>query len=169
MHVEKYFDELYEYVDLWAAGYVKAFMPEIDNKSFFKMKESFTESIMNRINVINDLREVMELEPFSKDDAYDYYINNMPEFDDENSIIDLSEFDKRTEDLKAKIETYKAKENHNAKDYLVVMGAPEEYFSLHDVLQKRIDITNRLLQKGGYPEMDSRKTENLIYNLLTVA
>jgi hypothetical protein len=163
---EKYFDEKFEYIDLWAAGYVKAHLPHLKTDDSLKVKTLVIESLINRIDVINDLRSAIGLIAMSINETYDYYINNIIGFNDLTNEIEFSIYNDRTH----KIEAY-AKSLRNpagAEAYLLVIGAPDIYIQNHHVLQERVDIVNRMLKDGGYATMSPQKTEELLLRILVI-
>ena len=155
---ERIFDDLYEYVDLWAGGYIRAYLPDAEESVFQAAKYRLTDSILKRIEVINELRKSIGLNKFSVDDAYDYYINNMPEYNEQGDTIDLTSYDEATLELEQKKDLFKAYETPTAKAFLIVMGAPDYFINNSDIVQERIDHINRLLKEGGYAEMTPKKT-----------
>ncbi len=165
---EKVFDDLYEYVDLWSGGYVKAHLNGVDTETFMRVKHRLVESIMDRIGVVNRLRKAMNLGEMTIDEAYDYYINNMPEFDDKTNSVDLRNYDADTSKLALHEDNFARKDKPCVKSMLTVMGAPEVYIENSHIIQERIDHINRLLHEGGYPNMDARKTEEMLVKLLIV-
>lgn len=163
---EKYFDEVFEYVDLWASGYLKAHLPNLEKERSLKLKNDVTSALISRIDAINLLRHNMGLQSMNINETYDYYINNLIDFNEARSEIDFKSYDERTN----KIETYaKALRNPaSAEAYLLVIGAPDIYIQNHHVVQERIDIVNRMLKEGGYPVLTPQKTEELLLRILVV-
>ncbi len=163
---EKVFNDLYEYVDLWAGGYVKAHLNGIDVETFMRVKHRLVESVIDRIGVVNRLRKAIGLKEMSIDESYDYYINNMPDFDDISYSIDLRKYDAETSKLAVNEENFTRKDKPCVKSMLLIMGAPEVYIENSFIIQERVDHINRLLNEGGYPVMDAKKTEEVVIQLL---
>ncbi len=165
---EKVFDDLYEYADLWAGGYIKAHINDIDIESFTRLKFRFVESIMDRVGVVNRLRKAINLSEMTIDEAYDYYINNMPDFDEKTRTIDLRTYDLATSKLADNEHSFAKNDKPSVRSMLTVMGAPDVYLENSHIIQERIDHINRLLGEGGYPPMDAPKTEEMLVKLLIV-
>ncbi|HCR85593.1 MAG TPA: hypothetical protein DIV86_02835 [Alphaproteobacteria bacterium] len=163
---EKYFDEIFEYVDLWSAGYVKAHLPNLKTEERLKLKNKVITSLVARIDSINLLRASIGLKPMNVNETYDYYINNILEFNDALGEIDFYGYDEYT----AKIDAYtKSLRNPaSAEAYLLVIGAPDIYIQNHHVEIGRVDIVNRMLKDGGYPLLTPQKTEELLLRILVV-
>jgi hypothetical protein len=164
---EKYFDQSYEYVDLWASGFVKAHAPNSDGEVFTRQKQRVVEALMERFDVINKLRHAIGLEEMSVEDTYDYYVNNMPEYDEKKNVIDLYNYDLRTRELSEKEESFSR--SANAQAYLLVMGAPDVFIDNSQVVQERLDHINRLLLEGGYKKISPQKTEEILEKLLVTS
>ncbi len=161
---DRYFDDLYEYVDLWACGYVKAYTPNSQGEIFLRQKNRFVEAMLDRFEVINKLRKAIGLEEMSAEDCYDYYVNNMPDYDEKRAVIDLYNYDLITKELADKEDAFN--KNPNAQAYLLVMGAPDVFIENSDVMQTRLDHINRLLVEGGYNKITPQKTEEILTKLI---
>jgi hypothetical protein len=161
---EKYFDEVYEYVDLWASGFIKAYAPNTEGEIFLRQKARLVEALISRFDVINRLRKVIGLDAMSVEDTYDYYVNNLPEYHEKKKVIDLYNYDLRTRELAEKEEMFQL--NPNASAYLHVMGAPDEFIENSHIVQERLDHINRLLVEGGYSKISPHKTEEVLTKLL---
>jgi hypothetical protein len=161
--IEKYFEELYEYVELWASGYVKAYSPEAQGEFFTRIKNRLIEALIDRFDVINRLRVAIGLDVMSVDDVYNYYINNMPDYDENRKVVDLYNYDQKTRDLASKEQAFS--KCANAQAYLLVMGAPDIIIDNSDIIQTRLDHVNRLMLEGGFEKITPQKTEEIIEEL----
>lgn len=164
---EKFFEDIYQYVDLWAAGYVKTYIPQINDELYSRLKIRFVEAVLDRFDAINKLRVAIGLDAMSVDDCYDYYVNNLPEFDEQKKVIDLYSYDKKTKELSEKEKQFTT--DPRAEAYLLVMGAPDVFLENSHVVQERIDHINRLLVEGGYKKITPKKTEEILEKLLVVS
>jgi hypothetical protein len=164
LKVDKYFDNVYEYADLWSAGLIKAYMPNAEGEIFLRLKVRVVEALMDRFDAVNALRKSIGLDPMSIEDAYDYYVNNIPEFDEKKKVFDLYNFDLKTRELADKEESFAI--NPNAVAYLYVMGAPDVFIENSHVVQERLDHINRLLVEGGFNKITPNKTEEILTKLL---
>lgn len=167
LNPEKYFDDLYEYVDLWVSGYTAAYCSDLDFESCEQIKSKMIESVLYRLDVINSLRIKLGLDEFSVDDSYDYYVNNLPEFNDKDNSIDLNAYDNTTKEF-AKLYGNLAGMKSNIKLYLILMGAPKMYIENRTSIEKRVDMANRMFMEAGYNPMQPREIENLLIRMLTV-
>lgn len=161
---EKYFDEVYEYVDLWAGGFVKAYSATAEGELYLRQKNRVVEALVERFDTINRLRKAIGLDAMSVEETYDYYVNNLPDYDDRKKVIDLYTYDTKTRDLGEKEGDFK--KNQNALAFLHVMGAPEEYIENSHVVQQRLDHINRLLVGSGYNKISPQKTEEILTQLI---
>ncbi len=161
---EKYFDDTYEYVDLWVGGFIKAYQPNSEGEIFSRLKNRVVEALMNRFEVINKLRKSIGLEEMDIEHSYDYYVNNLPEYNDRKNVVDLYTYDVKTRELSEKEEHFH--KNPDAQAHLCVMGAPDILIENSRVLQERLDHINRLLVAGGYEKITPRKTEEILSALL---
>jgi hypothetical protein len=161
---EKYFDESYEYIDLWASGYVKAYAPHTEGDIYLRQKGRLVEALMNRFDAINSLRKAVGLDEMTVEETYDYYVNNIPDYNDKKKVIDLYSYDLKTRELSEKEESFK--QNACAKAYLYIMGAPDEFIANSHIVQDRLDQINRLLVEGGHNKITPRKTEEILTKLL---
>ncbi len=161
---EKYFDELFEYVDLWSAGFVKAYSANVEGELFLRQKNRVTEALLERFDVINRLRKAIGLDEMNVEESYDYYVNNLPDYDERKKVIELYTYDKRTRELAEKESEFK--KNQNATAFLYVMGAPDFLIDNSHVVQDRLDNINRLLVQGGYNKITPQKTEEILTKLL---
>jgi len=164
MKIEKYFDESYQYVDLWAAGFVKAYSKDADGEAYSRQKNRLVEALSERFDVINRLRRAIGLKDMTVDQTYDYYVNNLPEYDERQGTIDLYSFDRKTEALAGKEQNFLS--NQNAEAYLHIMGAPDYMIENSRVIQERLNHINRLLQQGGYNKISPQKTHEILTELL---
>ncbi len=162
---ERYFDELYEYVDLWAAGFVKAYSPDIGSETYARQQSRLVEALIERFDVVNRLRRAIGLKEMGTEGCYDYYVNNLPEYDDTRKVIDLYTFDRRTRELAEMEEGFRR--NPDANAYLHVMGAPDMIIDNSYVVQQRLDHINRLLVESGNARISPHKTEEILTTLLT--
>lgn len=161
---EKYFDELFEYVDLWSAGFVKAYSSNSEGELFTRQKSRVTEALLDRFEVVNKLRKAIGLDEMTVEESYDYYVNNLPEYDERKKVIDLYTYDKKTHELATKEDEFSQKQN--AVAFLHVMGAPDFLIENSHVVQDRLDNINRLLVQGGYNKITPQKTEEILTKLL---
>ena len=164
LKVEKYFDDVYEYADLWSAGLIKAYLPHSEGEIFLRLKVRLVEALMDRFEVVNTLRKSIGLDAMNIEDAYDYYVNNIPEFDEKKKVFDLYSFDLKTRELSEKEEAFAI--NPNAVAYLHVMGAPDVFIENSHVVQERLDHINRLLVESGFSKITPNKTEEILTKLL---
>lgn len=163
---EKYFDDLYEYVDLWASGYVKAYLPDISSQEHFVLRNKVLETLYNRLEVVNLLRRKVGLREMTINECYDYYINHMLEFDDAREEIKFDTYNNDTKLINQYTSEVEGKAG--AKAYLFIIGAPEIYLKNHHVVQERIDLANKMLTDNGHPEMTPQKIEELLLRILVV-
>lgn len=161
---EKYFDDLFEYVDLWSAGFVKAYSSNSEGELFLRQKNRVTEALINRFDVVNHLRKAIGLDEMTVDETYDYYVNNLPEYDDRKKVIDLYNYDLKTRELSEKENELSNKKNATA--FLYAMGAPDYMIERSDIVQQRLDHINRLLVQGGYDKISPHKTQEILTKLL---
>lgn len=167
LNPEKYFDDIYEYVDLWVSGYTVAYCNESDFQTQEQVKMRMIESILRRLDVINSLRSKLGLDVLTIDDSYDYYINNLPEYNDVESSIDLKSYDDLTEEY-SKLEKTLSPYNADIKIYLILMGAPKVFIENKTSIEKRVETANRLFVESGYNAMEPKEIENLLIRMLTV-
>lgn len=168
LNPEKYFDDIYEYADLWVSGYVHAYCPEMDNKMHHHIKVRMIESVMERLDVINDLRSKLGLSLLSIDASYEYYINNLPVYNELEGSIDLTAYDNLTQDY-AKLGEGFASDMSDVKIYLILMGAPRIFLENSAHIQRRLDNANRLFVEGGYASMKPVEIESLLVRMLKVS
>jgi len=167
VRLERYFEDIYEYVDLWASGLIKAYIPEIEGEGYLRLKTRVVEAILDRLDTVNQLRLSIGLDEMETEDCYDYYINNVPELDEKSKSINLYKYDVETREMAEKQDEFQ--KNPNAQAYLVVMGAPDIILENSHVMQERIDLINRLLVEGGHAKISPQKTEEVLTKLLVVS
>lgn len=168
LNPEKYFENIYEYVDLWVGGFIAAYCSDFDAQTQQHVRSRMVESVLSRIDVINELRSTLGLEPLSIDDSYDYYINNLPDYSDSDNSIDLESYDHLTAKYQSMKETL-TPENADIKIYLILMGAPDVFLKNSDPIQRRIEMANKLFVEGGYNPMKPKEIENLLIRMLVVS
>jgi len=164
---EKYFDDVFEYTDLWTAGLIKAYLPSSEGEIFLRLKSRLIEALMERFEVINELRLSIGLAMMDVEDAYDYYVNNIPEFDEKKKVFDLYSYDLKTRELLDMKEDFE--QRPNALAYMHVIGAPDVFIENSHVVQERLDHINRLLVEGGCNKITPNKTEEILTKLLMSA
>lgn len=162
------FDDNFSMVELWADGFVAAYASDVEVEFRVALKDRFIISVIDRIKVIDDLRKAMGLKAMSEEEIYDYYINNMPEFDSEKNSINFKQYDNFTAELQSEIEQYKTTKPPCAKAYLIVLGAPSYFVNKWLVLQERIDHINNMRKECGFKPMTAEKTEEILLKLLKV-
>ncbi len=168
LNPEKYFDDIYEYMDLWVSGFTAAYCQELDHNSHEKIKSRMIESVIARLDVINSLRLKLGLDYLSIDDSYDYYINNLPEFEDADKSIDLQSFDEKTSEY-SKLEQTLCAESADVKIYLVLMGAPNRFVENYHPIQRRVEMANKLFIESGFNKMQPKEIENLLIRMLVAS
>jgi len=164
---EKYFDELYEYLELWTSGYVAGYCKDVDDKTFKTIQNNLIEVISERFEVINVLRARVNLSPLSIDESYDYYLNNLPKYNEEENSIDFRKYQKTTERYLLNLKNI-CENTADVKTYLILMGAPRIFVENSDPIQKRVDVANKLFIEGGYNKMKPQEIENLLVRMLVV-
>jgi hypothetical protein len=168
LNPEKYFDDIYEYVDLWVSGFTAAYCEGLDQKSQNKIKSRMIESVLKRFDVINILRAKLGLSVLNVDDSYDYFINNLPKYDDDSESLDLASYDSLTENYLS-LEQSLSEDIDDVKIYLILMGAPQRFVDNYAPIQKRIDLANRLFLDSGFNKMGPQEVENLLIRMLVVS
>lgn len=150
-------------INLWGLQYWNVFSHLEENSG--DDRENWIMALTERIQLVTDLRESIELAPLSIEDLYSYYINNRPENLTEKH---LTAFINITHDLNEYVDRFNRKGVASASEYLIVMGAPVYFIENAHIMDERIKQVNRLLNEGGYPLITPTKTEQMFKKLLAV-